>query len=388
MSEMHGQPGARADPRRLDEELSAGGAVRRDRPLEARARGARAVGRAPDERQSARQRRRPFAGPPAAGLHATMRSRSAAPGAASAEATRVMGTYLRDVMKLNLESRNFRLFSPDENNSNRWQDVLEVTEPRLGRRDRTLRRPSRAGRARHGDAERAPVPRLARGLSPDRPARLLFLLRSLHPHHRLHVQPARQVAEGVQRDVEWRRPIASLNYLLSSLVWRQDHNGFSHQDPGFIDHVINKKAEVVRVYLPPDANCLLSVTDHCLQSRNYVNVDRRRETARAAMAEHGPGDQALHRRPRHLGMGEQRPRRRAGRSDGLLRRRADARDARRCRHLAPARAGAEGPRHQRRRSHAAAAAERASARAVTTATSTHCSPPTSRSSSPSTATLG
>jgi Phosphoketolase len=105
---------------------------------------------------------------------------------------------------------------------------------------------------------------LARGLLAHRPPRAVQLLRGFHPHHRLDVQPA--------RDIPWRRPIASLNYLLSSHVWRQDHNGFSHQDPGFIDYVVNKKAEVIRVYLPPDANTLLSVADHCLRSRNYVNV--------------------------------------------------------------------------------------------------------------------
>jgi xylulose-5-phosphate/fructose-6-phosphate phosphoketolase len=105
--------------------------------------------------------------------------------------------------------------------------------------------------------------------------------------------------------IPWRRPIASLNYLLSSHVWRQDHNGFSHQDPAFIDHVINKKAEIVRVYLPPDANCLLSVTDHCLRSRNYVNVVVAGKQPRR-VADDGRGDQALHRRRRHLGMGQQR----------------------------------------------------------------------------------
>ena len=121
------------------------------------------------------------------------------PGAATAEATRVMGTYLRDVMKLNLASRNFRLFSPDESNSNRWQDVLEVTNRAWVAETVSLRRPSRSRRPGDGDAERAPVPGLARRLSADRPARLLLLLRGLHSHHRLDVQPARQVAEGLQR---------------------------------------------------------------------------------------------------------------------------------------------------------------------------------------------
>ena len=162
--------------------------------------------------------------------------------------------------------------------------------------------------------------------------------------------------------IPWRRPIASLNYLLSSHVWRQDHNGFSHQDPGFIDHVVNKKAEVVRVYLPPDANCLLSVTDHCLRSRNYVNVVVAGKQPAPQWLTHGPGDQALHRRARNLGVGEQRSGRRARRGHGVLRRRADSGDARRRRPAAPPRPRAEGPRHQRREPHEAAAAERAPAR--------------------------
>ena len=122
------------------------------------------------------------------------------------------------------------------------------------------------------DAQREPVRRLAGGLSSHRPARAVQQLRGFHPHHRLDVQPARQVAEGNCLELPWRRKISSLNYLLASHVWQQDHNGFTHQDPGFLDHVINKKADIVRVYLPPDANCLLSVFDHCLRSRHYVNV--------------------------------------------------------------------------------------------------------------------
>ena len=188
--------------------------------------------------------------------------------------------------------------------------------------------------------------------------------------------------------IPWRRPIASLNYLLSSHVWRQDHNGFSHQDPGFIDHVVNKKAEVIRVYLPPDANSLLSVTDHCLRSRNYVNVIVAGKQPAPQWLTMDQADQALHGGHRHLGVGQQRPGRRARRGDGLLRRRADAGDAGGGRPAAPARAGAEGPRRQRRRPDDAAAAERAPARPVRPATSTPSSPPTSRSSSPSTATRG
>ena len=126
------------------------------------------------------------------------------------------------------------------------------------------------------------------------------------------------------RHIPWRRPIASLNYLLTSHVWRQDHNGFSHQDPGFIDHVVNKKAEVIRVYLPPDANTLLSVTDHCLRSRNYVNVIVAGKQPESQWLDMDDGDQALHGGHRHLAVGQQRRGRRAGRGDGLLRRRAHA----------------------------------------------------------------
>ena len=116
------------------------------------------------------------------------------------------------------------------------------------------------------------------------------------------------MAEGHAQEIPWRRPIASLNYLLSSHVWRQDHNGFSHQDPGFIDHVVNKKADIVRVYLPPDANTLLSVTDHCLRSRNHINVIVAGKQPAPQWLDMDSRDQALHRGHRHLGVGEQRRR--------------------------------------------------------------------------------
>jgi xylulose-5-phosphate/fructose-6-phosphate phosphoketolase len=193
------------------------------------------------------------------------------PGAVTAEATRVMGGFLRDVMKLNSDQRNFRLFSPDENNSNRWQDVLDVT-------DRAW-----AAEIESWDDHLAPDGRVMEVLSEHQCQGWLegYLLTGRHGFFSCYEAFVHIVDSMVNQHakwlkvcnhIEWRRPIASLNYLLSSHVWRQDHNGFSHQDPGFIDHVVNKKAEVVRVYLPPDANCLLSVTDHCLRSRNYVNV--------------------------------------------------------------------------------------------------------------------
>ena len=193
------------------------------------------------------------------------------PGAIVAESTRLMGKFMRDTMKLNMEGRNFRLFSPDENNSNRWQDVLEVTN-----------RTWMADRYPYDD-HLAPDGRVMEILSEHQCQGWLegYLLTGRHGFFScyeafIHIVDSmfNQHAKWLKvcNHIPWRRPIASLNYLLSSHVWRQDHNGFSHQDPGFIDHVVNKKAEVIRVYFPPDANCLLSVTDHCLRSRNYVNV--------------------------------------------------------------------------------------------------------------------
>lgn len=191
------------------------------------------------------------------------------PGALDSEATRVQGQFIRDVIKLN--PSNFRVFSPDETASNRWGAVFEVTN-------------------RCSTAEIIPIDenvavdgRVMEMLSEHQCEGWLegYLLTGRHGFFScyeafIHIidsmfnQHAKWLK--VANHIPWRRPIASLNYLLSSHVWRQDHNGFSHQDPGFIDHVINKKSEIIRVYLPPDANTLLSVTDHCLRSRNYVNV--------------------------------------------------------------------------------------------------------------------
>jgi xylulose-5-phosphate/fructose-6-phosphate phosphoketolase len=193
------------------------------------------------------------------------------PGEAVAESTRVMGRFLRDVMDENQDARNFRLFSPDENNSNRWQDVLDVTD-----------RAWMAERQK-GDDNLAPDGRVMEMLSEHQCQGWLegYLLTGRHGFFScyeafIHIVDSmfNQHAKWLKvcNHIPWRRPIASLNYLLSSHVWRQDHNGFSHQDPGFIDHVINKKAEVVRVWLPPDANTLLIVTDRCLRSRNHINV--------------------------------------------------------------------------------------------------------------------
>lgn len=193
------------------------------------------------------------------------------PGAVKAEATRVMGRFLRDVMRLNLASHNFRLFSPDENNSNRWQDVLDVS-PRTWMAEQFDYDDKLAatGRVMEMLSEHQCQGWLEGYLLTGRHGffscyeAFIHIVDSMFNQHAKWLKSANRIA--------WRAPVASLNYLLSSHVWRQDHNGSSHQDPGFIDHVLNKKAEIVRVYLPADANCLLSVTDHCLRSRNYVNV--------------------------------------------------------------------------------------------------------------------
>ncbi len=193
------------------------------------------------------------------------------PGTEIAEATRVMGWFLRDVMKLNLDSRNFRVFGPDETASNRLEALYEVTDKCF------------TGRILPGDDHLSPNGRVMEVLSEHQCQGWLegYLLTGRHGFFScyeafIHIVDSmfNQHAKWlkVTRDIPWRWPIASLNYLLTSHVWRQDHNGFSHQDPGFIDHVMNKKADIVRVYLPPDANTLLSVTDHCLRSRHYVNV--------------------------------------------------------------------------------------------------------------------
>jgi xylulose-5-phosphate/fructose-6-phosphate phosphoketolase len=194
------------------------------------------------------------------------------PGAVFAEATRVLGRFLRDVMKLNENERNFRVFGPDETTSNRLGALFEATE-------RTW-----MAETLPEDEHLAPDGRVMEILSEHTCQGWLegYLLTGRHGFFScyeafVHIVDSmfNQHAKWLKvtrEEIPWRRPIASLNYLLTSHVWRQDHNGFSHQDPGFIDHVVNKKADVIRVYLPPDANTLLSVADHCLKSRNYVNV--------------------------------------------------------------------------------------------------------------------
>jgi xylulose-5-phosphate/fructose-6-phosphate phosphoketolase len=193
------------------------------------------------------------------------------PGTENAEATRVLGGFLRDVMKCNADARNFRVFGPDETASNRLEALYEVTgkewmEPTLPV-DENL---SPGGRVLEMLSEHMCQGWLEGYLLTGRHGFFSCYEAFIHIIDSMFNQHAKWLK--VTRKIEWRRPIASLNYLLTSHVWRQDHNGFTHQDPGFIDHVVNKKADVVRVYLPPDANCLLSVADHCLRSRHYVNV--------------------------------------------------------------------------------------------------------------------
>jgi len=193
------------------------------------------------------------------------------PGAVQAEDTRVVGAFLRDVIKLNQDQRNFRIFGPDETLSNRLGEVFAATNRQW---DATTLK---------GDEYLAPEGRVLEVLSEHQCQGWLegYLLTGRHGLFNsyeafIHIVDSmfNQHAKWlkVTLGLPWRRKIASLNYLLASHVWRQDNNGFTHQDPGFIDHVVNKKAEIVRVYLPPDANCLLSVMDHCLRSRHYVNV--------------------------------------------------------------------------------------------------------------------
>jgi len=193
------------------------------------------------------------------------------PGQSDAEDTRVLGNFLRDVIRLNQEPRTFRLFGPDETNSNRLNAVFEATDRQW------------VAQTIPGDDHLAPRGSVMEVLSEHLCQGWLegYLLTGRHGLFNsyeafIHIVDSmfNQHAKWlkVTRQIPWRRRLASLNYLLSSHVWRQDHNGFTHQDPGFIDHVVNKKADVIRVYLPPDANCLLSVADHCLRSRHYVNV--------------------------------------------------------------------------------------------------------------------
>ena len=282
--------------------------------------------------------------------------------------------------------RNFRVFSPDETASNRWNAVFEASD-------------------RCSTAEISP---LDENVSPDgRVMEILcehmcqgwlegYLLTGRHGFFScyeafIHIVDSmfNQHAKWLKssRQIPWRRPIASLNYLLTSHVWRQDHNGFSHQDPGFIDHVVNKKADIIRVYLPPDANTLLSVTDHCLRSRHYVNVIVAGKQPEPQWLDMDAAVKHCTRGHRHLGVGLERPRRRAGRGDGLRGRRAHARDAGRGGPAAPRVSRSQGARGQRRRPDDPAARDASTRTASATRTSTSLfTPGQARSCSRSTAT--
>ncbi|MFH1859449.1 MAG: phosphoketolase family protein [bacterium] len=195
-----------------------------------------------------------------------------APGKAFSEATRVLGRFLRDVMKLNMESRNFRVFGPDETASNRLDALFEVTnrtwlEKTIPEDDHL----SPDGRVMEILSEHTCQGWLEGYLLTGRHGFFSCYEAFIHIVDSMFNQHAKWL-KVASKEVAWRRPIASLNYLLTSHVWRQDNNGFSHQDPGFIDHVVNKKADIIGVYLPPDANTLLFIADKCLRSRNFINV--------------------------------------------------------------------------------------------------------------------
>jgi xylulose-5-phosphate/fructose-6-phosphate phosphoketolase len=193
------------------------------------------------------------------------------PGGTVNQATRVLGRLLRDVMKANADARNFRVMGPDETASNRLDALFEVTDRTwLAAREPDDSNLSPDGRVMEILSEHTCQGWLEGYLITGRHGFFSCYEAFIHIVDSMFNQHAKWL--NVTREIPWRRPIASLNYLLTSHVWRQDHNGFSHQDPGFLDVVMNKKPEVVRVYLPPDANTLLYVADQCLRSRNFVNV--------------------------------------------------------------------------------------------------------------------
>jgi xylulose-5-phosphate/fructose-6-phosphate phosphoketolase len=193
------------------------------------------------------------------------------PGHVTGEATRVLGEFLRDVMRRNLDHSNFRVFGPDETASNRLGALFEVTDKVFTDEvDVSDEHISADGRVMEVLSEHLCQGWLEGYLLTGRHGFFSCYEAFIHIVDSMFNQHAKWLK--VTREIPWRRPIASLNYLLTSHVWRQDHNGFSHQDPGFIDHVVNKKADIIRVYLPPDANTLLCVGDTCLRSRDFINV--------------------------------------------------------------------------------------------------------------------
>ena len=277
-------PEARRATRKLDEKLQGRGAVRCRRPTDRRIGRAGAEGRPADGRQSTRQRRDPVARPAHARFPRACGARAVA-GCRRRTGHAGAGRVPKDVVKLN--QRNFRVFGPDETLSNLLGAVFEVTNRQW---DATKV---------ENDEFLAPAGRVLDSMLSEHQCEgwlegyLLTgrhgLFNSYEAFIRIVDSMFSQHAKWLKVTLElpWRRKIASLNYLLASHVWQQDHNGFTHQDPGFLDHVINKKADIVRVYLPPDANCLLSTFDHCLRSRHYVNVVVAGKARPAAVADHG-----------------------------------------------------------------------------------------------------
>ena len=289
----------------------------------------------------------------------------------------MLGAFLRDVIARNPE--NFRIMGPDETASNRLGAVFEVTN----RAWEAERLPTDDHLAPDGRVMEVLSEHLCQGwlegyLLTGRHGLFNCYEAFIHIIDSMFNQHAKWLK--VTRGIPWRAPIASLNYLLSSHVWRQDHNGFSHQDPGFIDHVINKKAEIVRVYLPPDANCLLSVADHCLRSRDYVNVIVAGKQPSLNYLTDGGGDRALHPRGRHLGVGfcndegEQEPDVVLGCAGDVPTLESVAACAILREHLPELKVQAR----QRRRPDAPGARQRASPRATRRRSSTRCSRPSGR----------
>ena len=309
------------------------------------------------------------------------------PGAVNAEATRVQGAYIRDVMKLNLPTQNFRVFSPDELTSNRWNDVLDVTARMSAAADPAGRYARGERRARDGNAERASVPGLARRLPAHRPAWILQLLRGVHPHRRFDVQPARQVAQDLQP-----HPVAPADRLaeLPVDVARLAPGSQWLQPPGSRLHQPCREQEAGDHPRLPAAGCEhAAVSDGSLPAQPQLRQRHRgRQAAASAVAVDGRRDQALHCRRGHLAVGEQRSRQHARRSDGVRGRCANARDARRSEPAARMAADAEDPRGQRRRPDDLAAAEPSIRTGSPTRSSIRSSPRTSRSCSRITAIRG
>ncbi len=230
------------------------------------------------------------------------------PGATEISPTETLGKFLCEVMRRNMT--NFRLFSPDENASNRLQDVYQASEKTwlatILPEDADGTEIAPDGRVMEMLSEHTLEGWLEGYILTGRHGIFNTYEAFVHIIDSMYNQHAKWL-EKSKLEIDWRVPIASLNLLISSLVWRQDHNGFTHQDPGFLDVVSNKSAEITRIYLPPDANCLLSVADHCLRSKDYINVIVSDKQPQPQLPQHGRGRPALHQRNWHLGLGQHRP---------------------------------------------------------------------------------